>query len=154
MTDPDLPPEAVTAAAVYLHDDECNDGDTQTCGRWRCGIEPANQFHSLHARHVEYYRDRAAAVLGQGAAAIRKAERQRLFAELGNDHVVIFTEDRWTVEHSVECRLSGQMHACAWHGAVARIAGEYQPAMAGRWRITEIDSEGFPMFERDEATHG
>jgi hypothetical protein len=78
VTDPGLPPEAVTAAAVYLHDEDCDDGDTQTCGRWRCGSDPQSRHHSLHARHVEYYRSKAAAILAAGAPAIRKAERERI----------------------------------------------------------------------------
>ena len=59
----DLPAEAVDAAARWLHDEECNDGETDTCGRWICGSDPQNQFHSPHARHVEFYRERASAVL-------------------------------------------------------------------------------------------
>jgi hypothetical protein len=76
------------------------------------------------------------------------AERERIYAELGNDHYVIFTEDRWTIEHSVECRLSGHMHECDWHAAVARITAEFDPDMAGRWRIDGIDSEGLPNLVR------
>jgi hypothetical protein len=78
------------------------------------------------------------------------AERERIYAELGNDHHVIFTEDRWTIEHSVECRLSGHMHECSEHEAIALIAGEYDPDMAGRWRIDGVDSEGLPSLTRAE----
>jgi hypothetical protein len=74
------------------------------------------------------------------------AERERIYAELGNDHHVIFTEDRWTVEHSAECRLSGQMPECAYHAAVALVADLPLPNMAGRWRITGIDSSGLPIL--------
>ena len=84
--------------------------------------------------------------------AVAAAERERLYAELGNDHYVTFTEDRWSVEHSVECRLSGQMSECAWHEAVATVAHDMDdpdPDMFGRWRITGI-SEGLPDLERAE----
>jgi hypothetical protein len=68
------------------------------------------------------------------------------------EHYVVFTEDRWTVEHSAECRLSGHMHECAWHAAVAHIAEDgYEADMDGRWKITGIDSEGLPSFERAES---
>jgi hypothetical protein len=79
-------------------------------------------------------------------AAVAAAERERLCAELGNEHFVIFTEDRWTVEHSVECRLSGRMHECAHHAAVARFADGFDPDMAGRWLITEIGPGGYPVL--------
>ena len=71
-----IPEQAVTAAAEYLHDDECNDGDTQTCGRWRCGSDPENRFHSPHARHIEYYRDRARAILAAAAPLILTEQRK------------------------------------------------------------------------------
>jgi hypothetical protein len=77
MTDP-IPPEAITAAAEYLHDDECNDGDMQTCGRWRCGSDPANQFHALHVQHVEYYRERATAVLDAASPVLRAADAETI----------------------------------------------------------------------------
>lgn len=82
--------------------------------------------------------------------AVAAAERARLYAELGSDHYVIFTEDRFTVEHSAECRLSGQMHECDYHAAVARVADGIDgpdPDQLGRWRITGI-REGLPDLER------
>jgi hypothetical protein len=79
---------------------------------------------------------------------IRASERERLYAELGSDHYAIFTEDRFTVEHSVDCRLSGQMPHCAWHAAVVRVADEFVPDMAGRWLISAIDGNGEPVLVR------
>jgi hypothetical protein len=79
---------------------------------------------------------------------------QALADRLGDRHYVIFTPDRWTVEHSVECRLSGEMHCCAWHEAVVRISEDFTPAMEGRWLIKEIGSEGLPLLERVEGTDG
>jgi hypothetical protein len=81
-------------------------------------------------------------------AAAVVAERERIYAELGNDHYVIFTEDRWTIEHSVECRLIAHMHECAYHTAISLITAEFDPDMAGRWRIDGIDSEGLPELTR------
>lgn len=83
------------------------------------------------------------------ATAAAEAERERLYAELGNDHYVIFTEDRFTVEHSVECKLGGHMHECTYHAAIAEAADEPDPEMFGRWRITGI-SEGLPDLERTD----
>jgi hypothetical protein len=82
----------------------------------------------------------------QAEAVIRRV-REHLYAQIGNDHWVIFTEDGWTTEHSIECRLSGHMHECAWHEAVQRM--DFGPDALGRWKITGI-SEGLPDLERAE----
>jgi hypothetical protein len=99
--------------------------------------------------HAEGYDDELwhALMAGLRAAAplIAAAERERIYALLGNDHFVIFTEDRWTIEHSVDCRLSGRMHECGYHAAVARITAEFDPEMLGRWRI---DGEDLPSLVR------
>jgi hypothetical protein len=94
-------------------------------------------------------RDLVTKMVAAAAPHIVTAERQRIYAQLGNDHYVIFTEDNWTVEHSVECRLSGRMHECSWFEAIRRITTGWEPAMLGRWRITGI-SEGLPDLERAE----
>ena len=74
--------------------------------------------------------------------------RAQIYAELGNDHYVIFTEDGWTTEHSVECRLSGHMHECTIHSAIAEWAAD-DPRLHGRWRI--VSAEGpVPVLERAE----
>jgi hypothetical protein len=88
------------------------------------------------------------------AAVAGAAERERIYAELGNDHYVIFSPDRWTIEHSVDCRLSGRMHECDYHEAVVRIAYEFDPGMGGRWRIDGIDSKGLPSLVRVDPTGG
>lgn len=98
----------------------------------------------------EGLRDDVRLIVQAAAPHIRADERQKLYAELGNDHFVIFTEDGWTTEHSVECRLSGQMHRCAWHTAVARIADEFDEDMTGRWLITAIDHNGEPALVRSD----
>ncbi len=69
---------------------------------------------------------------------------------LGAEHYVIFSEDRWTVEHSLACRISGEMAECRYHAAVAEIADdyEYEPDQWGRWQITNIDEEGLPSLLR------
>lgn len=66
-------PEVVTAAAEALHDIDCNDGEIDTCGRWLSGSNPASRFHSLHVQHINYYRDRAAAMLEAAAPLIAAA---------------------------------------------------------------------------------
>lgn len=131
MTD-QVPAEAITAAW---------DGFRQLMEAehpgWTSAIPPRE----------EWLRLAVSAAAEAATPAIRAAERERLYAELGNDHYVIFTKDRFTVEHSVECKLSGHMHECDWHEAVRRIAVEFDPAMAGRWRIAGLDSEGLPILE-------
>jgi hypothetical protein len=84
------------------------------------------------------------------APAIQSAERERIYAALGPAHYVIFTEDGWTVEHSVECRLSGHMPHCEWLRAVRRVAAEPRAEMMGRWRIDGIDGAGLPSLARIE----
>ena len=93
-------------------------------------------------------RELATRMVDAAAPHLAAGERAKLYAELGNEHYVIFTEDRWTVEHSVECKLGGHMHECRYHEAVAGIAEDYDPGMLGRWRITDIDSKGLPSLER------
>lgn len=113
------------------------------------GLTFMDRVHECHgAPHAV---DLESMLQWQARAAVQAAlpvVRAAIYAELGNDHYVIFTEDRWTVEHSVECKLSGHMHECGMHTAVARFATGYDPDMPGRWRITGIDSEGLPELER------
>jgi len=111
---------------------------------------------SYHPKDIEHgycgnCHDFTSAPAGAAIEAAVAAERERIYDELGHDHFVIFTEDRWTVEHSVECRLSGHMHECDHHAAIVRIAAEFDEDMAGRWRIDEIDSEGLPALIRADA---
>lgn len=87
------------------------------------------------------------AALDVAEPLIRADERQKVYDELGHDHYVIFTEDRWTVEHSVQCRLSGRMHECSIHSAIAAWADTYEPAMSGRWRVVSADGP-VPVLER------
>jgi len=85
-------------------------------------------------------------------AAVAAAERERLYAELGNDHYVIFTEDGWTTEHSIECRLSGHMHECVYHVLMAPFANERGAEMPGRWRSPPSIATGEPVLARAELT--
>jgi hypothetical protein len=50
----DAPPAAVDAVAEFIHDDECVGGTTKTCGRWKS---------SAHARHIEFYQQKARDIL-------------------------------------------------------------------------------------------
>lgn len=124
---PDEIPAEVVAAALQADHEE--------------GVRDGRSYHQVAEHQVRR--------LIAGAVA---AERARLYAELGNEHYVIFTEDRFTVEHSVECKLSGHMHECAVHAVIAAAAGDMDgpdPDMLGRWRITGI-REGLPDLERAE----
>jgi len=65
-------------------------------------------------------------------------------------HFVTFGYRGWRVEHSVECRLSGEMErGCLFEEAVHAM-GEPDADQMGRWCITEIDSEGLPSLRREE----
>jgi hypothetical protein len=68
-----VPPEAITAAAVALHDEQCDDGGTQACGRWKCGSDPANRFYLSHHPHVLFYENLARLALTAAAPLIAAA---------------------------------------------------------------------------------
>lgn len=139
-----VPPEAVTAAALVIHRRNCpGDGVSGCLADNTCDGVPLPS-ETLDAR----------AALEAAEPLIRAGERERIYAELGTDHHVIYTEDRWTIEHSVECRLSGHMHECPVHQAIAAVSEEYDPAMAGRWRVVSIDSGGLPDLERADLLGG
>jgi hypothetical protein len=81
-------------------------------------------------------------------AGVQAEERERVYAVLGNDHHVTFTDDGWVIEHSVTCRLAGTMADCENNQAVRLLAEEVGLARTGRWLITGINSEGFPRLVR------
>lgn len=93
------PAEAVALAAELIHDDECLGGDTKSCGRWRCGSDAESRFHLPHAGHVEYYRDKAQAVIAAAwpviAAQAAAAERRRLAGDGSNDALGRLVRETW-----------------------------------------------------------
>jgi hypothetical protein len=118
--------------------------NAESGGYSACPCESAEEHdEKWHAAVVDARRSLEAAV---------PAIRQQVYDELGHDHYVIFTEDRWTIEHSVECRLSGQMHECAIHRAISEAFwGAPDPDQFGRWRVVSIDGAGgWPQLERAE----
>lgn len=64
------------------------------------------------------------------------------------DHFVTFDSSFWTFEHSMECRLGGEMATCPYVAAAKDIASNFIPELSGRWRITNHD--GVPALERVE----
>ena len=65
-----------------------------------------------------------------------------------SEHFVTFDESGWTIEHSLQCRMTGEMHrGCSHQHAVLAVL-EDDHDNYGRWRITDIDSEGLPSYER------
>lgn len=64
---------------------------------------------------------------------ITEREAKLLFIELGealgieNAHYVVFTEDGWTIEHSMGCRLSGDMTQCETNAVVTNDCRNGQP---------------------------
>lgn len=72
-----VPRAAITAAAIVLHDEHCDDGDTPTCGRWKSGDRyPTPQG----VTHVSFYEERARLALEAAAPLIAAAERERIAA--------------------------------------------------------------------------
>jgi len=127
-------------------------GDEALAAAVRAGTD-AQWFVAGHARQPETRLRERTAIMTEALKAAEPHIRAAIYAELGNEHHVIFTEDGWTVEHSVECRLSGHMHECGYFTAASLVADEYRPVMAGRWKITGVDSQGRAALEREEATH-
>jgi hypothetical protein len=67
-----------------------------------------------------------------------------------SEHFVTFDRERWTMEHSLHCRMDGDMQAgCPSENAVTKIGNPGRDTY-GRWRIVAIDSEGLPLLERAE----
>lgn len=63
-------------------------------------------------------------------------------------HYVTFDVDGWTIEHSLACRQTGRPDTCGFLAAIYKVAGEPDPDLFGRHRITEVDTEGLPWLER------
>ena len=65
-------------------------------------------------------------------------------------HFVNFTEYGWSVEHSLQCRMDGEMQrGCAYERSIREIEDTADDGY-GRYRITDIDSEGLPSLEYDD----
>ena len=79
-----------------------------------------------------------------------KAGWDALAELLGNEHYVTYTEDDFTVEHSLDCRLSGKMQEpCEFHHAAGLTFSVY--SLAGRHLITGIDQNGYAELEAGPA---
>lgn len=67
-----------------------------------------------------------------------------------DDHWVTFNPDRWFIEHSLACRINGGVGSCPYHTAIETWieASMYIPAKDNgvRYRIAEIDENGFPVL--------
>lgn len=111
----------VVAAALCSYDETHEDSDGDLADHW----------YNLST-------DDVAALIGEALAAA-----------LGDGHYVTFTADRWTVEHSIDCRLSGRMPTCEWHSAIEHATAERppEPHDLGRWKIVEILG-GLPVLTR------
>jgi hypothetical protein len=106
--------------------------------------EPAPAWEDLDERAKPAWRNLA--------AVIAQAEQERIYDQLGHDHFVVFSRDRWTVEHSVECRLSGHMAECDIHSAIAEDPDDYRArAGYGRWRIVLADDGYLDLVQSDAA---
>lgn len=101
-----------------------------------CASAAWAQFHRMPSSNA-----------GDIAHHVAKAVREAL----GDGHYVDFAPLRWTVEHSIDCRLSGRMSECDVHtGIVAWIEDrdvEYD-AFKGRWLIRGFDASGTPALDR------
>jgi hypothetical protein len=96
---------------------------------------------AIAAQLIDYYGDPDEGAVATLTASIERAVRDLL----GDGHFVTFTNDRYTVEHSIDCRLGGAMDECKAHTAVQRLADRgFDPALVGRWRIASVNEDGIP----------
>lgn len=150
----DLPADAITAAAVWLHDEDCNDGDTTTCGRWN---SPSRPGMYQAQKHIDYYRDKARGILEAAAPVIREqaaaAERERIrrFAaamrsdSAGDSDVLALIHELETAAATAErARIRSK-----WSKAIAELddAGDFRGvawlrAFAAAWLDDPADSAG------------
>lgn len=126
----------LTAAAWSTGPGPC----PEWCRDTRHGPHVHNVLTVLRSLPVE---QRAAAVglAGDGYVVIRDQP----------DHFVTFDENGWFIEHSIACRVAGTIATCEYKVALREIAAfdaVPDPADMGRWRISNIDSEGLPSLER------
>lgn len=69
-------------------------------------------------------------------------------------HYVTFSEGNWVIEHSLGCRLSGEMEkGCTFQASINALFADYADAgddfdKLGRWEITAIDEEGLPSLRK------
>jgi Family of unknown function (DUF6085) len=52
------------------------------------------------------------------------------------DHLIEFSDAGWTIQHSMACRLGGQLFACPINQAADRLAVANWPDDSGRYRCT------------------
>lgn len=63
------------------------------------------------------------------------------------DHFVNFTDDGWSIEHSLECRMSGEMQrGCDVEAEVRRLTNDGDPGERGRFLV--VVAEGTMAFEQ------
>jgi hypothetical protein len=67
-----------------------------------------------------------------------------------SEHFVTFGPESWRVEHSLMCRISGEMAQGCQYEIAIRDAVTRPPYTESRWRIVSVDSVGMPILE--EAT--
>jgi hypothetical protein len=89
-----------------------------------------------------------------GTLAIEALEKAGLrVIEDQPDHIVEFTEDRWAIQHSVDCRIKGQLLDCEINRAVTHDTSRGRPewiSKLGRYKVS-IDAEsGDAFYERIE----
>lgn len=75
-----------------------------------------------------------------------------LMEAFGKDHFVTFDQGGWFIEHSAECRLAGTLGTCVYNASIRRIDSGVlwnpAPTLLGRWKITDLNSKGWPILER------
>lgn len=64
-----------------------------------------------------------------------------------DQHYAIFLDDTWYSEHSIQCRMAGEIPTCRFHFAVADLADRMQ----GQGRFRVIETEGNFHLERADA---
>lgn len=62
-------------------------------------------------------------------------------------HSVVFSDERFTIEHSFACKLTGRMAECEYHAAIERL--DPHERQRGRWFIEGLSLSGQPILRAD-----
>lgn len=102
-------------------------------GGWscRCGEERTSRVRALSAEAHQ---------AGAIAAAILASQPH---------HLIEVRPDGWTIQHSMECRIAGQLFDCPFNRAALRLDGP--PAAPGRY-VVRLDEPTGDLFIAEEVS--
>jgi hypothetical protein len=110
---------------------------TASAGTWRCrcgeGSVGEAPWQVTPVARAEIGSDADRHLAEQIVAAIEASQP---------DHIIEITEDRWTIQHSMACRVDGRLFDCPVNRAAYRLAIANWPDDMGRYRC-DVDERGW-----------